>query len=486
MAGTGHGGEACSAAAAHDGRKITASEGRTAVNNRSNGGNEPLTSCVAQRPPKYAAVQFRAERWLTAAPGRGTTSKNLQGTQQIAFGNTKGDPMASRFESWGLHLGCNAVAGCLSAADMQSLVVATPSHGASSGFCARCSVFQRVFRLSRKEGGMTVRIREILAALALVAGLVVGVGLRPVHAACNLIPGTAKTFNGILGATNRPFAAPGESLEVRVRPCDTTSPGLTATAADQVVTVVFTPPAGSRHAVVLTADADCAMRIDPQLAACAAQLTGGGTATCVPAVASGLEIVDRDGVRHLRFRFPDTDALLAPDGDDLTLSGPATIAVSAATAPLPCQLAKATCATAAGLIACVDALFANDGACGTAVPDTTFPHFTALPPPNDFQADCFEEDPLLETVTVAVRLPPVRRDISPTTSPGPKRLISRFWPVPPHTSSSPLTTTKNRSPASPSLQTVAPLGNGTSSNWCGETLFSGFARGELGGTDARR
>lgn len=240
---------------------------------------------------------------------------------------------------------------------------------------------------------MTVHIRAIFGGLVLVAGLVVGVGLRPVHAACNLIPGTAKTFNGTLGATNRPFAAPGESLEVRVRPCDTTSPGLTATAADQVVTVVFTPPAGSRHAVVLTADADCATRIDAKLTDCAAELTGGGTATCVPAAASGLEIVDRDGVRQLRFRFPDTDALLVPDGDDLTLSGPAAIAVSAATAPLPCQLARATCATATGLIACVDALFANDGACGTGAPDTTFPHFTALPPPNDFQADCFAEDP---------------------------------------------------------------------------------------------
>ena len=77
------------------------------------------------------------------------------------------------------------------------------------------------------------------------------------HAGCNLIPGTAKTFNAAQGATDRPFAAPGETLEVRPRPCDPV-PALTAAATDYVVTVIFTPATGSRNAVVLTADASCA------------------------------------------------------------------------------------------------------------------------------------------------------------------------------------------------------------------------------------
>lgn len=74
-------------------------------------------------------------------------------------------------------------------------------------------------------------------------------------AGCNLIPGTAKTFDSAQGATNRPHAAPGERVELAVRSCDTTALGLTSDAADHVVTVVFTPPRGPRHAVVLTAAA---------------------------------------------------------------------------------------------------------------------------------------------------------------------------------------------------------------------------------------
>ena len=54
-------------------------------------------------------------------------------------------------------------------------------------------------------------------------------GVDRAHAGCNLIPGTAKAFNATLGATNRPFAAPGERLEVtraRLR----RAPGLSANA----------------------------------------------------------------------------------------------------------------------------------------------------------------------------------------------------------------------------------------------------------------
>jgi len=114
---------------------------------------------------------------------------------------------------------------------------------------------------------------------------------RLVDAGCNLIPGTTRTFNATLGATNRPFAAPGETVELRLRPCDPASLGMAA--GNHVVTVIFTPPSGPRHAKVLTADAACATNIDAKLPDCAMQLAG-GTASCVPAAQSALAIVDHE------------------------------------------------------------------------------------------------------------------------------------------------------------------------------------------------
>jgi hypothetical protein len=40
------------------------------------------------------------------------------------------------------------------------------------------------------------------------------------HAGCDLIPGTANTLNATIGAANRPYAAPGERVELMRRPCD--------------------------------------------------------------------------------------------------------------------------------------------------------------------------------------------------------------------------------------------------------------------------
>jgi len=98
------------------------------------------------------------------------------------------------------------------------------------------------------------------------------------------------------------------------------------------------------------------------------------------------------GQGELFFRFPDTDDLVLAAGDDLTLAGPVTIAITSAGDELPCALAAAGgCTSASGLRACVDDFAADDGVtCGTA-PHATFPSFTALPPPNDYQSAC--EDP---------------------------------------------------------------------------------------------
>ena len=144
-------------------------------------------------------------------------------------------------------------------------------------------------------------------AFAVVLQLVLAVAsVKQAYAGCNLIPGTAKTFNATLGATNRPFAAPGERLEVTLRSCDpgTLVPTPTPVPTDNVVTVIFQPPSGAKNAVILTAAADCSA-INPQLAGCATQL-GGGTATCLAGTQAGVEIVDHDGQPFLSFLFPDT------------------------------------------------------------------------------------------------------------------------------------------------------------------------------------
>src|SRR5262245_10094970 len=227
-------------------------------------------------------------------------------------------------------------------------------------------------------------------ALTLIGLLLAALDPPAVDAGCNLIPGTSKSFQGTLGATNRPFAAPGENVEVNLRPCDSGSSGLSPIVDNHVVTVVFQPPAGPHFVKVLTADPTCAA-IDAKIATDCNMLPGGGIATCVPAAQSGLEIVDRNGVRALSFRFPNTDAEFLPDLDGSTLSGPAAIAITDPAAPLPCGLATSSCAAQGGLIACIDGLFANDGACGTSVPNSSFSHFVALPRPNDYRTDCFSE-----------------------------------------------------------------------------------------------
>jgi len=209
------------------------------------------------------------------------------------------------------------------------------------------------------------------------------------YGACNLIPGTEKTFAAALGATNRPFAAPGERLELKLRPCDA-SPGFRPSGADHLVTFLFKPAAGGNLRAVVLAN-DCG---SVDLSACSGA-PGVVAATCVETVPGDVETrldVD-DGDRRLVVRFPDTDALFAGAADDRTLSGPVAIAVSTVGAGPACGLATGTCAAEAGLLACVDQLYADDGACGTAAPDLEFASFTALPVPNDFQAECSAESP---------------------------------------------------------------------------------------------
>src|SRR5262249_25388283 len=149
------------------------------------------------------------------------------------------------------------------------------------------------------------------------------------EAACNLIPQTAKTFDAAVGATNRPFAAPGEPVEVHVRPCDTASAGfgVAPDIADFLVTVVFTPSgAATKRAVVMTSDTDCSA-VD--LTACKTTL-GAANVDCISAPASAMQVVDPTTVR---FNFPSTDNFVGSPGDLRTLTGPAKVAVTRAGTP---------------------------------------------------------------------------------------------------------------------------------------------------------
>ncbi|MBY0274234.1 hypothetical protein K2Z84_02745 [Candidatus Binatia bacterium] len=241
---------------------------------------------------------------------------------------------------------------------------------------------------------MHVHLR-LSAALALV--LVAIIVPRRADAACNLIPSASKSFRGTLGDLNRPFAAPGDFVEIGASParCAGKSPGFSASEDGQIVSVVFKPPGGSSHVAFLTTgDCNGADALQKKTACEAA--VGAGRVSCVQAgllsLSINLAVVDRNGERKLSFRFPDTDALLTPDLDQRTLSGPATIAVSRSTDPLPCSLATQSCGSQSGLLACVDQIYALDGSCDP-TPNTIFPGFTALPQPNDFQTDCFKDDP---------------------------------------------------------------------------------------------
>lgn len=256
--------------------------------------------------------------------------------------------------------------------------------------------------------------RHALASVAIAA-------LRLGHpdrclATCDVIPGTQQSFRSTLAAADRPFASPGDWIQLTREPgCHAGSPGFATTAAEQVVTVVFQPPAGPRHVAILATDCaalesrrqDCAARPDV------------ASATCFTANRFGqpLDIVASDG-NHLRFRFPDTDPILrictggndagractddatCPGGactggvnDDLTLTGPVAIAVTSASDALPCALASESCADRTDLLACVDDLFADLGTACDPMPHPVFPHFTALPPPNDYQALCTAPSP---------------------------------------------------------------------------------------------
>src|SRR5438876_1167012 len=226
------------------------------------------------------------------------------------------------------------------------------------------------------------RRRTIAIGVCCTALAVLLVSSRRGDAVCNVIPGTTQTFRASQTTVDRPFASPGDFVELGLDPtCYAAPREFSTNPGNQVVTVAFTPPqGGSRNIVVLAAECGA---VAPALDRCAAP--GAASAHCLPLnLANGdLQVIDS---RHLRFRFPDTSPCFDPT-QGLPFTGPATVAITNVGDPLPLTLGSHPCSQQAGLLACVDALFAVDGTCDT-TPHPLFSHFTALPFPNDYQAIC--------------------------------------------------------------------------------------------------
>src|SRR5262245_16046364 len=339
------------------------------------------TSPIRRRRRATRSRRARARRRRPSRPGQESRSEPAH--SQHAIGSCGPGCAVSRAEVLGERQPLNARRG---SAGVDKKALPNAPRSAYAGDTAMWT-----------DPPPTIRVGPAVAlALAILPA-------APAHAACNLIPSASLTYRSSLGATNKPYAAPGDFVEIEVRPalCDVVSPGLRALGTDHDVTVVFTPPGnGQRRVVLLTAD--CAAAAAKRTACEAAEGVGTGNVACVD-TAAGLARVERNNVPHLSFRFPGTDALFGPPGDRRTLTGPVTIAVTAATNPaLPCDLASRPCSAEAGLIACIDDLYQADGTCAPN-PHPTFSHFTALPVPNDYQADCFADAPPCTAVAAETR-----------------------------------------------------------------------------------
>ncbi|MGH0033687.1 MAG: hypothetical protein ACQGVK_01525 [Myxococcota bacterium] len=228
-------------------------------------------------------------------------------------------------------------------------------------------------------------------------------------ASCNVVPGSVNTFRAALGATDRPFAAPGDTVKVQLdlAGCEAAAePGFVdsgnaAGAEDDFqVVLVFTPPNGPANVVVLH-DED-----DPQACvgfegsaaqqACQASLPvlGDGApgstrqALCLP---TAINVPDAS---TLEFEFPDTHALAGSSAPpEASLAGAVKIAVQPRTAAsLPCGIASSLCEDGppAETLACIDRLYDVNDTCqvGATQVEETFPNFTALPRYNDYEAMC--------------------------------------------------------------------------------------------------
>jgi len=236
--------------------------------------------------------------------------------------------------------------------------------------------------------------RPALLASVAVATAVTILATHAAHAACNIIPGTSRTFRGQIGRVDRPFAGPGDFVGVSLdaQRCDARRPALGVSTPAHVVTLAFVPAGGGPTHLVVIGDL-AAPQVQDGLDACEAST--GTRPHAIDVTSAGVaEIADLRGIRTLRFRMPDTRPAWEGGVDGLDLAGPLRIAVATLADPEPvrCSLRTAPCAKQRDLHACIDEIYAEDGTCGFAS-DDTFSHFTALPAPNDYQGLCSTPSP---------------------------------------------------------------------------------------------
>jgi hypothetical protein len=151
------------------------------------------------------------------------------------------------------------------------------------------------------------------------------------RASCNVIPPTDRAFPSTIGSVSRPFARPGDHVELTLG----ATPFFAPNAGGNVVRLRFSPPGQAETSVDL-----------PACTAATCELSD-----CSPA-----------GCRRLRFTFPDTDALVTQPGDGQGLTGPVSVTVE-----------RGGVRTAA-----IDALFLEGGG----FRNPLFPSFVALPRAN--------------------------------------------------------------------------------------------------------
>ena len=216
------------------------------------------------------------------------------------------------------------------------------------------------------------------------------------HGACNVIPRAVEQFESALGASNRPFASPGDFVEIALRRTSTSGMGGTVAAEDLVALFVFSPPAGKK--TIVGVGSAC---VPDALSVCES-FPEVYEAACVETPADDIRVrVNEAGLpTAVAVRFPSTDELFDGVVDDRGLTGPVTIAILHKDADGVCELAELSCLESLSsqpqLVACIDEFFENPDRLG-GQRDSLFPHFTALPKPNNFAAlneDCdFAVDP---------------------------------------------------------------------------------------------
>ena len=269
----------------------------------------------------------------------------------------------------------------------------------------------RASQLRSKRGLLRASDRRRRASVALCALL----WLAPdAYAGCDVTPSVSDQFRGFLGEISPPALVPGQTAQVFARPAVCLNPTRSAAADfavpsgctlgggpctqlpadDFAVNLIYRPadPAAPHNILVLRSD--CTGFGGPN--ACGA-LPGGGTVRCIdrsavdPAQFSieTVQLGSGASERRMNFVVPDTTGLFGPG----QLAGPAAVAVTRTSDPLPCGLASNSCKTFFGsspLVTCADTLYLNDSTCTTdaASVDPVGVAVTALPRANVFADLC--------------------------------------------------------------------------------------------------